>query len=89
MIFPIKFSFIINPIPFNILPVHSFWHMKLLLHELVPTRFIELKFLITAIIYTEDRVAYASTRRRLQIEITYVTAHIYSIEAVSIEEGVE
>ena len=59
--FSVKLGLVINPIPHYIISVHSFWHIKLAFYELVLAFFIEIEFLIVAIIYAEDGIAYTCT----------------------------
>jgi hypothetical protein len=91
--FSVKFGLVINPIPHYIISVYSFWHIKLGFYELVPAFFVELEFLIAAIIYAEDGVAYACTSSRIQIEgaaeIACFTVCLCRIKTISMEDGVE
>jgi len=81
--FPVKFGLVVNPIPRNVFPINSFWYIKLLFHELGPACFVELKALIAAVIYAENRVAYCNIER--SIEVACFTASLGRIKTTSIE----
>jgi hypothetical protein len=95
--FPVKFGLVVNPVPRNIFPVNRFWYVKLCFHELGPALLVELEFLIAAVIYAENRVAYWSTTStgpsRIHIERTVeavcFTASLDRIKGTNIEDIVE
>jgi hypothetical protein len=91
--FPVKFGLVINPVPHDIVSVHSFWHIELVFQEFVPALLVELEVLIVAIIHAKDGVAYFSTIPKAQTEIAGVIARLAAcirrIKTTSMEDRVE